>query len=216
MSDKLEELNQKVKETTENYLAIMLKQAEERLLLEMVNITVENTVNTEKVVNYLLLVSGAAIPLFISNSDKLLKILGSGTFKWLLILLLISAILGFLSKICQLLAIQHVTMYDKGFKKTKEIMDEYYALEEKEIERKKDIVEITPKKQKTLEEFYVDLKSMFPKNSHKIFFSKKDTTESNLAHKNATFALSWHYRFLIAQIFFTLIAFVIAIFGIEV
>lgn len=205
-----------IKESTENYIDVILKQAEDKAGVSMTEALVESTSFLDKVSNSLLIISGAAITLSIGNAEALILVLGKGSFKALIILLLVSAIIGFIAKACHAIALMYITFAKDILIKMKVIFDEFNAFEEEQIENVKEYVTIETRSlslDRVLASYIDTLPKFLQKRTLKSISNKKH--DSNKAQRVASTAAFFHFIFFGLQALFVLAAFSAAVFGIE-
>lgn len=86
------------KEATENYIDFKLKEIENKIGTLIIESIISTNVHADKFSNSLLILSGAAITLTISNSSEVITALGVGSFKTFILFMVISAFFGVIAK----------------------------------------------------------------------------------------------------------------------
>ena len=207
---------EELKKATEKYIDVILGQAEDKAGICITETIVESTAFVDKLSSSLLITSGAAITLCIGNSKALITALGAGSFKLLIILLLISAVLGFFSKTCHALSLMHINLAKELITKFNKIFDEFDKFEEEQIEKVKDRVEIKPRNPslgKIFESFTSTLPSFLQKQAKKGI--AKGVGDSKRAQRMASTYAYFHIITFGVQSLFMTIAFLSAVLGIE-
>lgn len=207
---------EKVKESTENYIDVVLKQHEEQAGVAMTEALVNSTVFTDKLSSSLLIVSGAAITLGIGNSKAVISALGSGSFKALIISLLIASIAGFGAKACHAISLMYMNLSKDLIAKMTDIFDKYDSFETKQIEGVKDIIAIEqrrPDKERIFSVFIDTLPIFIQKSATNRI--KNGSSGTNTAQRNSSTAAFIHVFLFGFQTILVIIAFSAAIFGVE-
>ncbi len=94
----LEDANQNFQNSIDYWCKFIKIDAEQGVARSIMLATIESVTVSDKFLNWFLGLTGVAFSLMISNYSDCLKVLGRGHIKWLLLFLMISSVIGFLSK----------------------------------------------------------------------------------------------------------------------
>lgn len=209
-------MNDAVKKSTEAYLDISVEQTELKAAAFLTQSLIESTALTDKLGNYLLVVAGAAITLMVSNSDSTISTLGPGTFKIFIILMLVSAFIGFGSKLTHSLSLMYLNLHDATTNKFLMLLDEFDALQDEAIEECRGLAEIEPRypdKDRILNNYIANhpkfMQQRMLKNAQ---VGKQDAY--NLL-RSANFLAYWHVGLVTMEIVLMAAAFSVVVFGVE-
>ena len=150
-----------VKRSTESYLNTMLEQTEDKAGVSMTDSLIDSTVFLDKYSNSLLIAAGAAITLAIGNSEAVISTLGKGSFKAFVILLLLSAIVGFVAKFFHSVSIMFVRLVQNLESRINGILDDYDGIEKAALDEVGDDVEVEPR-ELSLEKVFESFINTFP------------------------------------------------------
>ena len=208
--------NEKVKKSTEKYIDIILKQAEDKVGISMTEVLIESTSFIEKLSGSLLIVAGAAITLGIGNSAAVILALGSGSFKVFIVLLILSALIGFMAKVCHAVSLMNLNIAKELIIRLNFIFDEFDAFEKEEIDKVKDIVNIESRSP-DLERIFASFVSTLPVFLQKKVRNKISSQEHDgkKAQRSASTAAFFHVVLFLVQAALITAAFFAAVLGVE-
>lgn len=208
--------DQKLKEATEKYIDVVLHQAEDKAGVKITETVIDATHFIDKLANSLLIVSGATLTLLVANSEESIFVLGKGSFKLIMLLLLISAIIGFLSKTCHALSNMYLNISKNLASDFDNIFDEFDNFQKEKIDDIKDIVKIEPRfpDLKKIFESFVKTMPAFLQNRVRKNIESQDGDGKRIQRQASTLAY-FHVVLFIGQALLMIIAFGSAVFGIE-
>lgn len=204
-----------VKDCTEKIIAIDKEAAEYNILTSLVSITVDNSIYNEKISNYLLIATGASLTLFISNSTEVINVFGKGTYKCILVFLLISALCGFLSKLFHIFS----TITFNTFNESKNCCilhaKDFNEKQNKELKEVEHVIKINKNKldMNRINNQFLELFPVFFQKIIQLNRNKKIDKYASL--KGTIHDFLKHFAFFGIQLLTIFLTFIIAVFGME-
>jgi hypothetical protein len=208
--------NEEIKKSTENYIDVVLKQAEDKVGVSMTEVLVESTLFLEKLSSSLLIVAGAAITLGIGNSAAVILALGSGSFKAFIVLLILSALVGFMAKVCHAVSLVNLNIAKELIVRMEAIFSEFDSLEKEEIEKVKSVVDIEPRSpnlKRIFSSFVSTLPTFLQEKVRKQISSQE--YDGKKAQRSASTAAFSHVVLFLIQAALITVAFFTAVLGVE-
>jgi len=208
--------NEELKKSTENYIDIVLQQAEDKIGISMTEVLIESISFIENLSSSLLIVAGAAITLGIGNSAAVILALGSGSFKTFIVILILSAIIGFMVKVCHAVSLMFLNIAKELRVRMGVIFDEFDGFEEEEVNKVKGIVDVESRSP-NLERIFASFVSTLP-----IFLQRKVQKQISdqehggaKAQRSASTAAFFHVVLFLIQAVLVTAAFLTAVLGVE-
>ncbi len=208
--------NEKIKKSTENYIDVVLKQAEDKVGISMIEVLVESTLFLEKLSGSLLIVAGATITLGIGNSAAVILALGSGSFKAFIVMLILSALVGFMAKVCHAVSLMHLNIAKELIIRMEAIFGEFDSFEKEEIEKVKGVVDIEPRSpnlERIFSSFVSTLPTFLQEKARKKISSQEH--DGKKAQRSASTAAFFHVVLFLIQAALITAAFFTAVLGVE-
>ena len=203
---------------TQERLEVIKRRAEVDGALAILKGAMGSTEPVDKASNALLLLAGAATTLVVSNSSSVIDVLGAGTFKVFIFVLLGSAILGFGSKISYLICKASLGYFDRLTTGVDEVFDSFTEDLEQTLDG------LSSDQKSKLERYYPDQQQvmvyLFEAVPTWIAKPKDSLPEDNDGAILAYFQFPvWCFylqiMFFLFQVLLTLTAFVVVGFGVE-
>ena len=211
--------NKNLKDVTERYIDLIQKQTEDKAGLAITEVLIKSTVLVDKLSNSLLIISGAALTICIGNSSNVISVLGSGSYKLLLLLFLLSAIFGLIAKFLHYYSVMAISTGKELLSSIDIIHNEFEKFQESEIEKVKEFVEIESKPL-NLERIFDSFINSMPvviRNKLRKSINSRNNQDGDIAvfHRGASTASIYQLLGFLIQVLFIGIAILVAILGVE-